>query len=100
MSDSLQAIPPRSQQSMPSTARGWNGPSSGPASGRVWRGGTVLLDLNIGRYDTPNRWGSIIWEHCIGHSTISDIHAVSCDRFEVAFERTQDDLVVLVHHLV
>jgi hypothetical protein len=61
---------------------------------------TVLLDLSTGRYYTLNWLGSVIWEHCTGHSTISDIHAVLCDRFEVASERALDDLVALVNQLI
>ena len=61
---------------------------------------TVLLDLSTGRYYTLNRLGSIIWEHCTGHSTISDIHAVLCDRFEVSSDRALDDLVALINQLV
>ncbi len=61
---------------------------------------TVLLDLSTGRYYTLNQLGSVIWEHCSGHSTISDIHAVLCDRFDVVPERALDDLVALVNHLI
>ncbi len=63
-------------------------------------GETVLLDLSTGRYYTLNWLGSVIWEHCTGHSTISDIHAVLCDRFDVAPERALDDLVALVNQLI
>jgi hypothetical protein len=63
-------------------------------------GETVLLNLSTGRYYTLNQLGSVIWEHCTGHSTISDIHAVLCDRFDVAPERALDDLVTLVNHLI
>ena len=62
-------------------------------------GETVLLDLSTGRYYTLNRVGSVIWEHCTGHHTISDIRAVLCDRFDVAPERALDDLVNLVTQL-
>ena len=68
--------------------------------GTSMEGEAVLLDLSTGRYYTLNRVGSIIWEHCTGHSTISDIHAVLCDCFEVAPERAMDDLVALANHLV
>ena len=68
--------------------------------GTSMEGETVLLDLSTGRYYTLNRLGSVIWEHCTGDSTISDIHAVLCDRFEVAPELALDDLVTLVNHLV
>ncbi len=68
--------------------------------GTSMEGETVLLDLSTGRYYTLNRLGSVIWEHCSGHSTISDIHAVLCDRFEVASERALDDLVALVNQLI
>jgi hypothetical protein len=68
--------------------------------GTTMEGETVLLDLSTGRYYTLNRLGSVIWEHCTGHSTISDIHAVLCDRFEVASERALDDLVTLVNQLI
>ncbi len=63
-------------------------------------GETVLLNLSTGRYYTLNRLGSVIWEHCTGHNTISDIHAVLSDRFDVAPEQARDDLVSLVNHLV
>jgi hypothetical protein len=62
-------------------------------------GETVLLDLSSGRYYTLNRVGSVIWEHCTGDKTISDIQAVLCDRFDVAPERALDDLVTLVNDL-
>ena len=68
--------------------------------GTSLEGETVLLDLSTGRYYTLNRLGSVIWEHCTGHSTISDIHAVLCDRFEVAPEQALEDLVVLVSQLL
>lgn len=68
--------------------------------GTSMEGETVLLDLSTGRYYTLNRLGSVIWEHCTGHSTVSDIHAVLCDRFDVAPERALDDLVALVNQLV
>lgn len=63
-------------------------------------GETVLLDLSTGRYYTLNHLGSVIWEHCAGQSTIRDIHADLCDRFEVAPEQALNDLVVLVNQLV
>lgn len=63
-------------------------------------GETVLLDLSTGRYYTLNRIGSVIWELCTGHHTISDIHAVLSDRFDVASERALDDLVALVDDLI
>jgi hypothetical protein len=63
-------------------------------------GETVLLDLSTGRYYTLNRLGSVIWELCTGHHTISDIHAVLSDRFDVAPERALDDLVTLVNDLI
>ena len=68
--------------------------------GTTMEGETVLLDLSTGRYYTLNQLGSVIWEHCTGHSTISDIHAVLCDRFDVAPERALDDLVTLVNELI
>ena len=68
--------------------------------GTSMEGETVLLDLSTGRYYTLNRLGSVIWEHCTSHSTISDIHAVLCDRFEVASERALDDLITLANRLV
>ena len=68
--------------------------------GTTMDGETVLLDLSTGRYYTLNRLGSVIWEHCTGQNTISDIHAVLCDRFDVASERALDDLVALVNHLI
>ncbi|MEO8341598.1 MAG: PqqD family protein [Nitrospirota bacterium] len=68
--------------------------------GTTMEGETVLLDLSTGRYYTLNRLGSVIWEHCTGQSTISDIHAVLCDRFDVVPERALDDLVALANHLV
>jgi hypothetical protein len=62
-------------------------------------GETVLLDLSTGRYYTLNRVGSVIWAHCTGDKTISDIQAVLCARFDVASERALDDLVTLVSQL-
>ena len=64
------------------------------------QGETVLLDVSTGRYYTLNRVGSVIWEHCTGHNTIGDIHAVLCRRFEVAPERVLEDLVALINQLV
>ena len=63
-------------------------------------GETVLLALDTGRYYTLNRLGTVIWDQCIGHTTMRDIHAVLCDRFDVASERALDDLVALVSQLV
>jgi hypothetical protein len=63
-------------------------------------GETVLLALDTGRYYTLNHLGTVIWGHCNGHSTMSDIHAVLCDRFEVSPDRVLDDLVALVNQLV
>ncbi len=74
--------------------------ASPDVQGTTMEGETVLLDLSTGRYYTLNRLGSVIWEHCTGHSTISDIHAVLCDRFDVAPERAIEDLVALVNHLI
>lgn len=68
--------------------------------GTTMDGETVLLDLSTGRYYTLNRLGSVIWELCTGHHTISDIHAVLSDRFDVAPERALDDLVTLVNDLI
>lgn len=68
--------------------------------GTTMDGETVLLDLSTGRYYTLNRIGSVIWDHCTGHHTISDIHAVLCDRFDVAPERALDDLVTLINQLI
>ena len=68
--------------------------------GTSMEGETVLLDLSTGRYYTLNRLGSVIWEHCTGHNSISDIHAVLCDRFEVSPDRALDDLVALTNQLV
>ena len=67
--------------------------------GTTMDGETVLLDLSTGRYYTLNRVGSVIWEHCTGHHTVSDIRAIFCDRFDVAPERALDDLVTLVTQL-
>ena len=68
--------------------------------GTTMDGETVLLDLGTGRYYTLNRLGSVIWEHCTGDNSISDIHEVLCDRFDVAPERALDDLIALVNQLV
>ena len=103
MSDTLQATPPpiASEYAVDRTmlARVILRPSP-DVQGTSLEGETVLLDLITGRYYTLNRVGSLIWEHCTGHSTISDIHAVLCDRFEVTPERALDDLVALVNQLV
>ena len=74
--------------------------SSPDVQGTNMDGETVLLDLSSGRYYTLNRVGSVIWEHCTGDKTISDIQAVLCDRFDVAPERALDDLVALVNELI
>jgi coenzyme PQQ synthesis protein D (PqqD) len=68
--------------------------------GTSMEGETVLLDLSTGRYYTLNRLGSVIWEYCTGHNTISDIQAVLYDRFEVSPDRARDDLVALINQLV
>ncbi len=103
MSDPLQA-PPRpiaSEHAVDRTmlARTILRPSP-DVQGTSMEGETVLLDLSTGRYYSLNRLGSVIGEHCTGHSTISDIHAVLCDRFEVSPDRALDDLVALVNQLV
>ena len=103
MSDPLQATPPPIASGLPSIARCWTEPSSGPApmcKARAWRARRCCWISSTGRYYTLNRLGSVIWEHCTGHSTISDIHAVLCDRFEVSPDRALDDLVALVNQLV
>jgi hypothetical protein len=74
--------------------------SSPDVQGMTMDGETVLLDLSSGRYYTLNRLGSVIWEHCTGHTTVHDIHTVLCDRFDVAPERALDDLVTLVNELI
>jgi len=63
-------------------------------------GETVLLALDTGRYYTLNRLGTVIWDHCNGLTTMRDIHAVLCDRFEVSPDRALDDLVALANQLV
>lgn len=63
-------------------------------------GETVLLALDTGRYYTLNRLGTAIWDQCTGHTTMRDIHAVLCDRFEVSPDRALDDLVALANQLV
>ncbi|MDP3091793.1 MAG: PqqD family protein [Nitrospira sp.] len=68
--------------------------------GTTMDGETVLLDLSSGRYYTLNQLGSVIWEHCTGHTSLRDIHTVLCDRFDVAPERALDDLVALVNELI
>ena len=68
--------------------------------GTTMDGETVLLDLSSGRYYTLNRLGSVIWEHCTGQNTMTDIHAAICERFEVAPERALDDLVMLANELI
>ena len=103
MSDLLQAPPPPIASEPTVDRTMLNGILLRPSpdvQGTNMEGETVLLDLSTGRYYTLNRLGSVIWEHCTGHSTISDIHAVLCDRFEVAPERALDDLVTLVNNLV
>lgn len=74
--------------------------SSPDVQGTTMDGETVLLDLSTGRYYTLNRLGSVIWEHCTGQSTMTDIHAAICDRFDVAPERALVDLVALVNELI
>jgi hypothetical protein len=103
MSDPLQATPPpiatRHAVDRMMLDRTILRPSP-DVQGTSMEGETVLLDLSTGRYYTLNRLGSVIWEHCTGLRPISDIHAVLCDRFEVASERALDDLVALVNQLV
>ena len=67
--------------------------------GTTMDGETVLLDLSSGRYYTLNRLGSVIWEHCTGQSTMTDIHAAICERFDVVPSRALDDLVALANEL-
>ncbi len=74
--------------------------TSPDVQGTTMDGETVLLDLSSGRYYTLNRLGSVIWEHCTGQSTMTDIHAAICDRFDVAPERALVDLVALVNELI
>lgn len=74
--------------------------SSPDVQGTTMDGETVLLDLSSGRYYTLNRLGCVIWEHCTGQSTIADIHAVICDRFEVVSSRALDDLIDLANELI
>ena len=103
MADPLQATPPPStlepvvDRTMLDRTILWPSPD---VQGASMEGETVLLDLSSGRYYTLNRLGSVIWGHCSGHSTISDIHAVLCDRFEVSSDRALDDLVALINELV
>lgn len=103
MSDPLQAIPP-SSGSEPVVDRTVLDRTillcSPDVQGTSLGGETVLLDLSTGRYYTLNQVGSVIWEHCTGHSTISDIHTVLCDRFEVSSERALADLVAMVNQFV
>jgi hypothetical protein len=102
MSDTPQALSPHNTVDDlidPSTSHQiilWPRPD---VQGTNMDGETVLLDLNTGRYYMLNRVGSVIWEHCTGHHTISDIQTVLCDRFDVAPERALDDLVTLVNQL-
>jgi hypothetical protein len=103
MADSLQLTPPPTA-SEPAVDRTmldrtilWPDPD---VQGTSMEGETVLLDLSTGRYYTLNRLGSVIWAHCTGHNTISAIHAILCDRFEVSPDRALDDLVALINQLV
>jgi Coenzyme PQQ synthesis protein D (PqqD) len=68
--------------------------------GTNMEGETVLLNLSSGRYYTLNRIGSIIWEHCTSDKTLSEIHTVLCNRFDVSPERALEDLVTLVNQLI
>ena len=85
MSDPLQSLPPpiASEPAVDRTMldRIILRPSP-DVQGTSMKGETVLLDLST------------------GHSTISGIHAVLCDCFEVASERALDDLVTLVNQLI
>lgn len=74
--------------------------SSPDVQGTTMDGETVLLDLSSGRYYTLNRLGSVIWEHCTGQSTMTDIHAAICERFDVVSSRALDDLVDLANELI
>ena len=102
MSDPLQAPPPpiASEHAVDRTMLDRTVLRLSPdVQGTTMEGETVLLDLSTGRYYTLNRVGSVIWDHCTGHSTMSDIHAVLCDRFDVASERALGDLVALIRQL-
>ena len=103
MSNSLQATPPPIATGHAVDRTMLNRTILRPSpdvQGTTMDGETVLLDLSSGRYYSLNRLGSVIWEHCIGQTTISDIHAILCERFEVASERALDDLVALVKQLI
>ena len=103
MSDSLQAPPSSSSlgHAVDRTRLGRTILRPSPdVQSTTMEGETVLLDLSTGRYYTLNRLGSVIWEHCTSHTTMNDIHAILCDRFDVVPERALDDLVTLVNHLV
>jgi hypothetical protein len=68
--------------------------------GTSMEGEMVLLALDTGRYYTLNSLGTIIWDQCNGHTTMRDIHAVLCDRFDVSPDQALDDLVALTNQLV
>lgn len=103
MLDALQAIPSQLAGSVATDRAKLDQIIPRPSAdvqGTTMEGETVLLDLRSGRYYTLNRLGSVIWEHCTGEETMRDIHAVLCDRFEVAPERALNDLIVLVDQLM
>jgi len=104
MSDALQSIPPSIDSDDhavdPTILDRTILRPSPDAQGTSMDGETVLLDISTGRYYTLNRLGSFIWEHCTGHSTIRDIHAALCDRFDVTAEQALDDLIDLVNQLL
>jgi hypothetical protein len=103
MSDPLQATPPpiASGHAVDPTILDRTILRPNPnVQGTSMEGETVLLALDTGRYYTLNRLGTAIWDQCTGHTTMRDIHAVLCDRFEVASERALDDLVALVNQLI
>ena len=103
MSDPLQATPPpiASDHAVDRTILDRTILRPSPdVQGTSMEGETVLLALDTGRYYTLNRLGTAIWDQCTGHTTMRDIHAVLCDRFEVSPDRALDDLVALANQLV
>ena len=103
MSDPLQATPPpiASGHAVDRTILDRTILRPSPdVQGTSMEGETVLLALDTGRYYTLNRLGTAIWDQCNGHTTMRDIHAVLCDRFDVSPDRALDDLVALANQLV
>ena len=62
-------------------------------------GESVLLNLSTGRYYTLNGVGSLVWDQCTGTHSLDHILSAISERFDVACQQAQTDLVDLVIQL-